>query len=240
MLEVEGLYAGYGSLPVLHGVSLRVDKGEIVALVGANGAGKSTLVRAICGLLRPTAGRILKSGRDVTGVPTHLRMRTGLAVVLENRRLWGELTVRENLRLAEAYGGRRADNSKPVFTMREMLELFPVLSERNSSPVELLSGGEQQMVAIARALLMQPDLLIMDEPSAGLAPKMVMNILLVIRGLRERGISLLLVEQNVALVSEIADRGYVIALGRMVHEVRKGEWAGFLSNKVLVKAYLGG
>ena len=238
MLEVAALSAGYGHVPVLHGVSLRVGKGEIVALVGANGAGKSTLVRAICGLLEPTTGRILKDGVDVTRVATHLRVRTGLAAVLENRRLWGELTVRENLRLAEVYG-RRAGLEKPVFGMAEVTDLFPIVGQRYSSRVELLSGGEQQMVAIARALLMQPDLLIMDEPSAGLAPLIVRNILLVIRGLRERGISLLLVEQNVALVSEIADRGYVIALGRMVHEVRAGEWRGFLSDKALVKAYLG-
>jgi len=238
-LEVFRLSAGYGALPVLRDVSLRVGDGEIVALVGANGAGKSTLVRAVCGLLVPSAGRIVKDGTDVTQVPTHLRVRTGLAVVLENRRLWGELTVRENLHLAEVYG-KRARNGKTLFAMREITELFPVVKQRYSSPVELLSGGEQQMVAIARALLMQPDLLIMDEPSAGLAPLIVRNILLVIRGLRERGISLLLVEQNVALVSEIADRGYVIALGRMVHEIGNGDWPGFLSNKALVKAYLGG
>jgi branched-chain amino acid transport system ATP-binding protein/nonpolar-amino-acid-transporting ATPase len=239
MLEVAGLCAGYGALAVLHDVSLGVGDGEIVALVGANGAGKTTLVRAVCGLLTPTAGKIIKDGTDLTHVPTHLRVRTGLAVVLENRRLWGELSVRENLRLAEVYG-RRKGNARLVFDMREMMELFPVVASRYSDPVELLSGGEQQMVAIARALLMQPDLLIMDEPSAGLAPKIVKNILLVIAGLRQRGVSLLLVEQNVALVSEIADRGYVIALGKMVHEIADGQWPRFLSDKALAKAYLGG
>ncbi|MFM7570513.1 MAG: ATP-binding cassette domain-containing protein, partial [Betaproteobacteria bacterium] len=153
------------------------------------------------------------------------------------RRLWGELTVRENLRLAEA-NARPTDS--PRITYDDAARLFPIIAERHASPVELLSGGEQQMVAIARALLMQPDLLIMDEPSTGLAPKIVKEILRVLSGLRERGISLLLVEQNVALVSEIADRGYVMSVGKIVHTIGPGEWAGFLADEKLVKAYLGG
>jgi branched-chain amino acid transport system ATP-binding protein/nonpolar-amino-acid-transporting ATPase len=164
-------------------------------------------------------------------------MRHGIAVVLENRRLWGELTVRENLRLAEV---NARSTASPRITYEDAAKLFPIIAERHASPVELLSGGEQQMVAIARALLMQPDLLIMDEPSTGLAPKIVKDILRVLGGLRERGISLLLVEQNVALVSEIADRGYVMSVGKIVHTVGPGEWAGFLADEKLVKAYLGG
>jgi ABC-type branched-subunit amino acid transport system ATPase component len=236
MLEVTGLEAGYGRLTVLREIALAIDDGEIVALVGANGAGKTTLVRALCGLLTPTAGRIVKDGADVTDIPTHARMRTGIAVVLENRRLWGELTVRENLRLAEVNARRSA---KVNFTLGDVTRLFPIIALRQSSPVELLSGGEQQMVAIARALLMQPDLLIMDEPSTGLAPKIVKEILAVIRGLKERGISLLLVEQNVGIAAEIADRGYVMSLGRIVHEIAAGGWQGFLSDERMVKAYLG-
>ncbi|MSQ18599.1 MAG: ABC transporter ATP-binding protein [Betaproteobacteria bacterium] len=236
MLEIGGLDAGYGRLTVLHDVAFRIGDGEIVALVGANGAGKTTLVRALCGLIAPTAGRIIKDAFDVTRVPTHERMRTGIAVVLENRRLWGELTVRENLRLAEV---NARQGGKVNFTLADVTRLFPIIAERQSSAVELLSGGEQQMVAIARALLMQPDLLIMDEPSTGLAPKIVKEILGVIRGLRDRGISLLLVEQNVGIASEIADRGYVMALGRIVHEIVPGGWQSFLSDERMVKAYLG-
>ncbi len=237
MLETHQLASGYGKMTILREVGIRVGDGEVVAIVGANGAGKTTLVRTICGLIAPSAGKIVKNGVDLTQLPTHKRMRHGIAVVLENRRLWGELTVRENLRLAEV-NARSASSSR--ITFEDTAKLFPVIAERHASPVELLSGGEQQMVAIARALLMQPDLLIMDEPSTGLAPKIVKDILRVLGGLRERGISLLLVEQNVALVSEIADRGYVMSVGRIVHTVGPGEWAGFLADEKLVKAYLGG
>ena len=237
MLETHQLASGYGKMTILRDIEIRIGDGEVVAIVGANGAGKTTLVRTICGLIAPSAGRIIKNGVDLTQVPTHKRMRHGIAVVLENRRLWGELTVRENLRLAEV--NARATSSSRI-TYEDTAKLFPIIAERHASPVELLSGGEQQMVAIARALLMQPDLLIMDEPSTGLAPKIVKDILRVLGGLRERGISLLLVEQNVALVSEIADRGYVMSVGKIVHTVGPGEWAGFLADEKLVKAYLGG
>ncbi len=236
MLEVAALHAGYGRLTVLRDISFCIGDGEIVALVGANGAGKTTLVRALCGLLTPTAGRIAKDSADVTRLPTHERMRTGIAVVLEHRRLWGELSVGENLRLAEV---NARQGGKVNFTLADVIRLFPIIAERQSSAVELLSGGEQQMVAIARALLMQPDLLIMDEPSTGLAPKIVKEILAVIRGLRDQGISLLLVEQNVGIAAEIADRGYVMALGRIVHEIAPLGWRAFLSDERMVKAYLG-
>ncbi|MEO7403245.1 MAG: ABC transporter ATP-binding protein [Burkholderiales bacterium] len=236
-LEVSGLTSGYGRLTVLRDVSIAIGDGEIVAIVGANGAGKSTLVRSICGLIQPTAGRIVKDQVDVTALPTHQRMRTGIAVVLENRRLWGELTVRENLHLAKVNGRM---NGKSVVTVEEALKLFPIIAERYESPVEFLSGGEQQMVAIARALLMQPDLLIMDEPSTGLAPKIVKEIFGVLGDLRKRGISLLVIEQNVALVAAIADRGYVMSLGKIVHEIGHGAWSDFLVDEKLVKAYLGG
>jgi branched-chain amino acid transport system ATP-binding protein/nonpolar-amino-acid-transporting ATPase len=237
MLETHQLASGYGKMTILRDIGIRIDDGEVVAIVGANGAGKTTLVRTICGLIAPSAGKIIKNGTDLTHVPTHKRMRHGIAVVLENRRLWGELTVRENLRLAEV---NARSTASPRITYEDAAKLFPIIAERHASPVELLSGGEQQMVAIARALLMQPDLLIMDEPSTGLAPKIVKDILRVLGGLRERGISLLLVEQNVALVSEIADRGYVMSVGKIVHTVGPGEWAGFLADEKLVKAYLGG
>jgi ABC-type branched-subunit amino acid transport system ATPase component len=238
VLEVTSVSAGYGALTVLRDVSLTVGDGEAVALVGANGAGKTTLVRTLCGLLRSRHGRIVKNGADITATPAHDLARHGLAVVLENRRLFGELSVRENLILAETVG-RKVRGTDLRFSWDEVTELFPVVKERMASPVELLSGGQQQMVAIARALLLQPDLLIMDEPSTGLAPKVVKDILLVIKALRERGRGLLLVEQNVGIASEITDRAYVMSVGSIVHEIGRGEWQSFLTDERLVKAYLG-
>jgi ABC-type branched-subunit amino acid transport system ATPase component len=238
VLEVTSISAGYGALTVLNEVSLKVGDGEAVALVGANGAGKTTLVRTVCGLLRARGGRIVKNGTDITATPAHDLAQHGLAVVLENRRLFGELSVRENLLLAETVG-RKVRGADMRFSWDEVTALFPVVKERMASPVELLSGGQQQMVAIARALLLQPDLLIMDEPSTGLAPKVVKDILLVIKALRERGMGLLLIEQNVGIASEITDRAYVMSVGRIVHEIGPGEWQSFLTDERLVKAYLG-
>ena len=173
-------------------------------------------------------------------MPAHLRARAGLAVVLENRRLWGELSVKDNLRLARSVGERRNSPTTNPYSMSDLYDLFPVLHQRESSLVELLSGGEQQMVAIARALLLQPDLLIMDEPSAGLSPLMVKNTLSVIQNLKSKGMSMLLVEQNVAAIADVADRGYVINLGQLVHEVPQDGWGGFLTHESLFKAYFGG
>ena len=238
MLEVTSVSAGYGALTVLRDISLTVGDGEAVALVGANGAGKTTLVRTVCGLLRGRSGRIVKNGTDITATPAHDLAKHGLAVVLENRRLFGELSVRENLVLAETVG-RKVRGADLRFSWDEVTDLFPVVKERMASPVELLSGGQQQMVAIARALLLQPDLLIMDEPSTGLAPKVVKDILLVIKALRERGMGLLLIEQNVGIASEITDRAYVMSVGSIVHEIGPGEWQTFLTDERLVKAYLG-
>ena len=238
MLVVDSLSSGYGAVTVLHGVSLTVGDGEAVAIVGANGAGKTTLVRTICGLMRARAGTVSKNGVDVTALPAHRLAQHGLAVVLENRRLFGELTVRQNLLLAEK-SGRAARGGKSSLTWTDLSRLFPVIDERRSTPVELLSGGQQQMVAIARALLLQPDLLIMDEPSTGLAPRVVKDILLVMKQLRARGMGLLLVEQNVAIAADITDRGYVMSLGRVVHAIGAGEWPAFLRDERLVKAYLG-
>jgi len=209
-----------------------------VAIVGANGAGKSTLVRAICGLLRAQSGRIVKDGADISRTPAHDLVQHRIAVVLENRRLFGELTVRENLLLADK-AGRSGRHRRVVFEWRDIYALFPMIEERRETPVNLLSGGQQQMVAIARALLLQPDLLIMDEPSTGLAPKVVKDILHVIKDLRGRGIALLLVEQNVGIAADITDRAYVLTLGRIAHEIKIGDWGTFLADDRLVKAYLG-
>ena len=237
ILEVKNLAAGYGKLPVLRDVSLSVTSGESVAIVGANGAGKSTLVRAICGLIRTSAGTILKGGADLTGRAAQERARHGVAVVLEGRHLFGELSVRNHLTLAQTQGRSR---SVSRFSLDDILHMFPFLRERMSAPVELLSGGEQQMVAIARALLLQPELLILDEPSTGLAPKVVKDIVAVIGALRSRGMSIVLVEQNAALAATTTDRAYVMSLGRIVHEVAPGQWSQFLGDEKLTRSYLAG
>jgi ABC-type branched-subunit amino acid transport system ATPase component len=238
MLTVQSVSAGYGNVPVLRDISLTVGASEAVAIVGANGAGKTTLVRAICGLGRATAGIITKDGIEITAVPPYRMVQHGLAVVLETRGLFPELTIRENLQLAQR-AGRRARNGVERFPWADVCRLFPVIEERLDTPTELLSGGQQQMVAIARALLLQPDLLVMDEPSTGLAPKVVLDILKVMDGLRSQGMSLLLIEQNVGIAAVITDRAYVMAVGEIVHEVGVGEWQAFLSDERLTKAYLG-
>jgi branched-chain amino acid transport system ATP-binding protein/nonpolar-amino-acid-transporting ATPase len=221
---------------VLRDVSLFVGANEVVAVIGPNGAGKSTLVRAMCGLIPIWKGRISKDDVELNGAPSHRRAAAGIGVVLENRRLFGELPVRTNLELAANEGAHR---SKERFSYASVLELFPLLAQRLDSNVELLSGGEQQMVAIARALLLQPDLLILDEPSTGLAPKIVKGLVSVIEEVRRREISVLLIEQNVALVAQTADRTYVMKLGQIVDEFDASSWEDAMRDERLAKAYLG-
>ena len=239
MLRVQGLKAGYGSVPVLHGIDMQVGAAEAVAVVGANGAGKTALVRTLAGLMKSSAGRIEKGGVDITAVPGHRRLEHGIAVVTENRNLFPELTVNDTLRLAER-SGRRAPRKDARFSLPDVCELFPLLLERSDSQVGLLSGGQQQMVAIARALLLQPDLLIMDELTTGLAPVIVREILVVLDKLRSRGMSILLVEQSIAIASEMTERAYVLSVGRVIHEVPRGGWPAVMADKTLIKAYLHG
>jgi ABC-type branched-subunit amino acid transport system ATPase component len=238
MLVVEGLCAGYGEVNVLFDVNIEVGQNESVAIVGANGAGKSTLVSAICGLIPARRGRIVKDGQPIHGLPAHRRAGIGIAVVLENRHLFGELSVRQNLELA-LNSGRIRNSAGVQFDVEDVLELFPFMKERVNSAVDLLSGGEQQMVAIGRALLLKPDLLILDEPSTGLAPKVVKDIIAVVAGLRRRGMSLILVEQNISIAEQNSDRAYVMSLGRVVKHVERGGWSEFARSDSLVKAYLG-
>lgn len=243
MLEIDNLCGGYGDLTVLKGVNMRISAGDMVGLIGANGAGKTTLVRTICGLVKATSGKVSMKGRgDITNTPAHLMPDTRVVVVLENRNLFGELSIRDNLALAWRTGQRiaRANGEEVRFSIEDIFKLFPLIKERYETMVSVLSGGQQQMVAIARALLLQPHLLIMDEPSTGLAPVVVKDILAVLKKLRENGMSMLLVEQNVAIASDATDRCYVMSLGKIVHEIGPGEWASVMDDGHLVKAYLGG
>lgn len=239
MLEIQSLRAGYGALPVLHDINLSIGRNEAVAIVGPNGAGKTTLVRTLCGLVSPMAGRIVKDGADLADLPAHRRPEHGIAVVLENRNLFVELSVGDNLRLAES-AGRKAADDRARFSLDEVLKLFPIVKERYHSSVGLLSGGQQQMVAIARALLLQPDLLILDELTTGLAPKIVKEILGVLNDLRTQGMAILLVEQSITIAAEMTDRAYVLSVGKVVQEIRRGEWQSVLADDSLIKAYLHG
>jgi ABC-type branched-subunit amino acid transport system ATPase component len=239
MMEVDNLEAGYGETSVLRGVSLRVAANETVAVIGANGAGKSTLVAALCGLIPARAGRIVHAGTDVTRLAAHKRVRRGIGVVLEGRHLFGTMTARQHLTLG-SLGARATRDGEKRFGVDDVLALFPFLRERLDDAVELMSGGEQQMVALGRALLLQPQLLILDEPSTGLSPLLVKQIMETIGALRARGMGILLVEQSVGLAAEVADRAYVLSVGRVVHEVHKGEWANFLADDKLISTYLGG
>jgi branched-chain amino acid transport system ATP-binding protein len=213
LLEARALDAGYGAVQVLWDVSLEVRRGEVVALVGTNGAGKSTLLRVLSGLLTPRRGRVRFQADDVTGFAPERLVRMGIAHVPQGRRLFAELSVRENLLLG-AYARPDRENVAP--DLGRVLDLFPVLRERLALPASQLSGGEQQMAALARALMARPRLLLIDEPSLGLAPLMVRQLMEVVDRLRGEGSSVLLVEQDVAVALAHADRGYVLEGGRIV------------------------
>ena len=238
MIAVDNLSAGFGDVRVLDNVSLNIAANEAVAVIGANGAGKSTLVAALCGLVPVREGRILHQGVDITRLPAQRRVRLGIGAVLEGRHLFGSMTVRQHLKLGRL-GARVTHGDENHFGEEDVLALFPFLRDRLDDAVDLMSGGEQQMIALARALLLQPQLLILDEPSTGLSPLVVRQIMNTIGTLRERGMSILLVEQNVALAAEVTERAYVLSVGRVAHEVQQGEWENFLADDQLVHAYLG-
>ncbi len=237
MLRVTGLRAAYDRLQVLHGVDVEVGPGELVAVIGANGAGKTTLLRAVSGLIRPTGGTVLVDGTDVTGWPAERITAAGLAHVPENRLVFPTLTVEDNLALG-AYPRRRVPRAEREADLRRMWELFPRLADRTGQAAGTLSGGEQQMLAIARGLLSRPRLLVLDEPSLGLAPRVVSEIFAVLARLRtEERLSILLVEQNARAALRIADRAYVMDRGRVVMEGRPAE---LLTDPRVQAAYLGG
>ncbi len=230
MLAVQGLHAGYGKLAILHDVSLDVEAGEIVTVVGSNGAGKTTLLRALNGLIRPTAGTVTLDGVDITGRPTERMAALGLMHVPENRLCFPSLSVRDNLNLG-AWSRRGSGDLDAV------LELFPRLQPRLGQSAGTLSGGEQQMVSIGRGLMASPKAIILDEPSIGLAPKVVAEIMRVLTELRARGLAVLLVEQNVRASFGIADRAVVMQRGRVVLE---GTPAELVELPEVRNAYLGG
>ncbi len=213
MLRVRGLSVSYGGIAALRAVDLAVEQGEIVTLIGANGAGKSTLVSAVAGLVRPSAGSISFEQQDVTGVKASRLSRQGLILVPEGRRVFANLTVHENLVLGGYF--RPMDHAFGR-DLAQVLEIFPRLAERRAQKAGTLSGGEQQMLALGRALMGRPRLLMMDEPSLGLAPLLVAEVFAIIKRIREQGVTVLLIEQNAAAALGIADRGYVLEVGKVV------------------------
>jgi branched-chain amino acid transport system ATP-binding protein len=233
LLNVRSVSAQYGRARVLDGVSFNVETAEIVSIVGANGAGKSTLVKVISGMVRASAGQILFEGEDITSLPPHEIVLRGIVHVPEGRRLFGDMTVLENLLVGSTHRAARATRAEGL---DHVYGLFPILLERQSQLARTLSGGEQQMVAIARGLMTRPKLLMLDEPSLGLAPKIVTEILTVIGDLNRDGLTVLLIEQNVKHSLAIADRGVVLENGRIVL-ADTGE--ALLRNEHTRRAYLG-
>ena len=236
MLRVESVSSFYGAIQALRNVSLHVSQGEMVALLGANGAGKSTLMKAISGLHPLAKGRLLFNGQDIAGLAAERILRLGVGQVPEGRQIFAPLSVLDNLILG-AYVRFRGDGKKEVFKdLDSIWEMFPVLKERQKQRAGTLSGGEQQMVAIGRAMMSKPKLLLLDEPSLGLAPLVVGGIFQAIRVLRDRGTTILLVEQNAKAALKVASRGYVLETGRIILD---GETEDLLNNKEVPRAYLG-
>jgi branched-chain amino acid transport system ATP-binding protein len=233
MLEVRELEVAYGAARALWGVSLSVRRGELLCVVGPNGAGKTTLINTLAGILRARAGRIDFEGRDITHLAPHRFCEAGIALVPEGRRLFTGMTVLENLELGSYLPGPKAQRRE---TLEQVIELFPVLREKLASPAGELSGGQQQMVAIARALMARPRLLLLDEPSLGLSPLIVHDLFAAIGRINAGGVSVLLVEQNVAMAMEVSQRAYVLEEGRIVAEGTPGE---LLARPEIVRAYLG-
>ncbi len=233
MLEIEGLNVGYGDLQVLHDVSLVVNEGEIVSMVGSNGSGKTTLINAISGLLRPTAGEIRFLGERIDNLPPHVISGLGIIQVPEGRGLFPLLTVMENLEMG-AYSNRA--RNKVSESLEMVLNLLPVLAERKHQLARTLSGGEQQMLAIGRGLMANPKVMLIDEPSLGLAPILVKDVFEIIKQLNSEGTTILLVEQDVRRSLAMSDRGYVLENG---HIVLQGTGDELLSGEEVKKAYLG-
>ncbi len=237
MLKVRNLDVAYGRRLALRHVSLHVDQGEIVSLIGANGAGKTTLLRAITGLVRSAAGSVAFRGEDVTGLPTERVVALGCSLVPEGRQVFATMPVRENLLLGATVQYRRGKRAEVEADLQKAFQLFPRLEQRSGQLAGTLSGGEQQMLAMARALMARPSLVMLDEPSMGLAPLVVKDLFKAIQAIRAEGATVLLVEQNARGALRIADRGYVLETGRIVLE---GSAQDLLQNRDVQRAYLGG
>ncbi|WP_413207630.1 ABC transporter ATP-binding protein [Rhodospirillum sp. A1_3_36] len=233
MLELRDIDAGYGPTSILHGVSLTVEAGEVVTIVGGNGAGKTTTLRTIAGLIKPTKGAILFEGEDITGLAAHEVVDLGITLIPEGRQLFPDMTVRENLLMGAYRKGARASQKQ---TLEEVLDLFPRVRERSEQQASSLSGGEQQMVAIARGMMAKPKLLMFDEPSLGLAPIIVSQVFDVIARIKATGATVLIVEQNVFHTLKAAHRGYVLENGEVVLSDRAD---ALLTNDHIRQAYLG-
>ncbi len=233
LLEIKELYVNYGGIQALQNIDLTVNAGEVVTLIGANGAGKSTTLRAISRLINPRSGQIVYQGRDITRRPAHEVVQLGIAHSPEGRRVLARQTVLDNLELG-AY--TRSNLAAVRADLDRQFEIFPRLAERRLQLAGTLSGGEQQMLAIARALMSRPKLLLLDEPSLGLAPAIVLEIFSIIRDLRATGVTILLVEQNAKLALERADRGYILEAGRIT---LTGQASNLLNDDLVRKAYLG-
>ncbi len=232
LLQVEDINVYYGAIHAIKGISFEVYPDEIVTLIGANGAGKSTTLNTIAGLLRPRTGRIVLEGKDLTTIPASRIVSQGMALCPEGRRIFQQMTVRENLEM----GGYTRPKSEIPASLEEMFTRFPRLKEREKQIAGTLSGGEQQMLAMARALMSKPKLLMLDEPSMGLAPLLVEQIFDIIKELHQAGVTILLVEQNAQMALSIADRAYVLETGRIA---MTGEASALLKNDDVRKAYLG-
>jgi branched-chain amino acid transport system ATP-binding protein len=232
LLELEQITTYYGQMRILERISIAVGSGELVCLLGGNASGKSTTLKTILGIVRPRSGRVLLAGEDVTSWPVPQRIANGIAIVPENRRLFGDMTVRENLEL----GAVLQDRSAFEADLERVHTLFPRLAERRDQLAGTLSGGEQQMVAMARALMSRPRLLLMDEPSMGLSPALVQQNFRIIKEVHESGVAVLMVEQNATMALSIADRGYVLSTGQIVLE---GPASELLKSEDLKRAYLG-
>lgn len=233
-LNIEQLVVNYGNVEALHGIDLHVNEGEIVSILGANGAGKSTTLMAISGLVKPAAGSILFDGMPLHKTPAHKIVESGIAQVPEGRRVFGTLTVQENLNLG-AFTSR--DRVRDLATLEWIFSLFPILKERQNQLAGTLSGGEQQMLAIGRALMAHPKILLLDEPSLGLAPLIIKAIFDTIREINKAGVTIILVEQNARAALKLAHRGYVMEVGRLVLEDTA---ENLLANPQVHSAYLGG
>jgi branched-chain amino acid transport system ATP-binding protein len=233
MLRIEDLHVAYGPIEALRGISIEVAQGAIVALIGANGAGKTTTLNAICGLMLPTAGKITFDGENITGLPAHRVIRKGIVQVPEGRRVFRNLTVYECLLMGSL---SRLDRAAAARDIERMYQLFPRLGERRGQLAGTLSGGEQQMLAFARALMAKPKLLLLDEPSMGLAPLVVQDVVSQILRVRDEGVTVLLVEQNAEMALAISDSGYVLETGRVA---LSGSAQSLLANDQVRDVYLG-